>query len=132
MRGIGCQRQFGFTLVELVIVLVLVAILAAVAVPNFFAMNTNATLAAMNGIGADLASASAKNYANCKGASVTACKTITSCANLTTLATDPTVATKYDITGTGNLPLGGVAGTCTLTSKSNSSLVTTFLAFASS
>ena len=70
--------QRGFTLIELVIVIVLVGILAAVAIPKFVDLKTDAALAATKGVAAALASASAINYAaNQVNATVTLISTCT-------------------------------------------------------
>ena len=55
--------QRGFTLIELIIVIVLVGIMAAVAIPKYTNLQTNANDAAAAGMAGTLASAAATNYA---------------------------------------------------------------------
>lgn len=73
----------GFTLIELVIVIAIIGILSAVAIPKFINLSANAQTAATNAVAGALGAANAANYASRKlssslGVAVTNCTSVSS------------------------------------------------------
>lgn len=105
------QQASGFTLIELVMVIVILGILAVSAVPSFIDVNTDARQAATDGVAGALGSASAINYAirsvnTAKGVAVANCTDLAS-------ALEGGLDADYTIT-TGAITAGSTA-TCTVT-----------------
>jgi prepilin-type N-terminal cleavage/methylation domain-containing protein len=104
------QIQRGFTLIELVMVIVILGVLAAVAIPKFVDLKGDAVTAATEGVAGALASAAAINYA-VRSANSTRGNAI---ANCTDTATSLQGGLPAGYTITAGAIANGASATCTL------------------
>ncbi len=123
------KNQNGFTLIELVVVIVVLGILSAIAVPKFIDLRGDARDASVKGIAGGLASASAINYAAKVTNKDSAVSTAAGCTN--TVAENLTNGFSTDDyslndTAFGTDPELGDTITCTVTDADDANYTATF------
>jgi MSHA pilin protein MshA len=110
------NAQNGFTLIELVMVIVILGVLAAVAVPKFIDLGTEAKKAALDGVAGAVTSASSINYGSRSVStgygSATSGLTCTAAA---TAIMQGGIPSGYTTLTSGTLVGSGTTNTCTIT-----------------
>ena len=122
------KQQQGFTLIELIVVIVILGILAATALPKFTNMQNEARIAAVKGVAGGIASGLSINYGVRSLNSASGVTTVVANCNVLPFSglIDGGLPTGYTVSG--GAVNSGVATTCTITDSSLAAASATFSA----
>jgi MSHA pilin protein MshA len=110
------RHQAGFTMIELIVVIVILGVLAATALPKFIDVQENAEESSLKGVAGSLASAMSVNYGGClvmsHAATAGKCITVDNCDDAESLL--QSTVDDYTVTAAA-LAANGTSVSCTVT-----------------
>ncbi len=120
--NITTRRTMGFTMIELIVVIVILGILAAMALPKLIDVRGDANTTALKGMAGTATSAMMVNYAGCgatshatSGLNASRCRQVRFCDDVSSLMQVPIDPAQYTVAHTDLSAVNGTTGLCDIT-----------------